>query len=79
LTQATLSTGLTPGTSAVVTTTKPQFSGITSANGVTTGFKFTFSVKALQAGKVTVDVAAATQLSTGASATGAAQIAVSVG
>jgi hypothetical protein len=80
LTQATLSTGLTPGTGAVVTTTKPQFTGVTtSANGVTNGFKFTFSVKALQAGNVTVDVAAAAQLSTGTSVTGAAQLAVTVG
>jgi len=80
LTQVTLSTGLTPGTSAVVTTTKPQFTGVTTlANGVTNGFKFTFSIKAHHAGKVTVDVAAAAQLSTGTSASGAAQLAVTVG
>jgi hypothetical protein len=80
LAQVTLATGLTPGSSAVVTTSKPQFTGVsTLANGVTRGFRFTIAVRARQVGKVTIDVGATAQLSTGTAANGAAQLAVTVG
>jgi hypothetical protein len=79
LSQVTLSAGVTPASSTVVATTKPQFTGISTLPNGDTAFNFTFSVKARSAGKVTVDVGAAAQLSTGTAATGANQLKVNVG
>jgi hypothetical protein len=80
LSQVTVSAGVTPVSSTVVGTTKPQFAGASVlASGVTHAMTFTLSAKALRAGKVTIDVTALAQLSAGASATGSAQLVATVG
>ena len=80
LTQVTVRAGVTPTSSSVVGTTKPQFAGASVlSSGVTRAFTFTFSAKALKAGKVTIDVTALAQLASGAAATGSAQLVASVG
>jgi hypothetical protein len=77
LTQVTVSAAPAPASSAIVSTSKPQYV-IPSATGAP-AFRFTFSAKGLSAGKATIDVSAVAQLSTSASTIGTADLAVTVG
>jgi hypothetical protein len=79
LAQVTVSAAPSPASTAIVSTTKPQYAGASVTGGAIHAFSVTFSAKGLSAGKATINVSAVAQLSTSASTIGTAHLAVTVG